>query len=67
MTDSTQIYVKPCTCKTAGEKDKPFVVRMPHRGFAVLPDEGAWWPNNAYTRRRINEGAIETAKPPKGS
>jgi hypothetical protein len=30
-----------------------------------LPPQGGWWPNDQFTHRRILDGGIELAEPPK--
>ena len=36
-----------------------------HRSAKPLPPQGGWWPNDQFTHRRILDGGIELAEPPK--
>ncbi|WLG37622.1 DUF2635 domain-containing protein [Pseudomonas rhodesiae] len=54
----TQIYLKP----VAG-RDSP----DPAKGGALLPEKGDSVPLNAYWQRRINDGDVVKAEPPKAA
>lgn len=58
MADS--IFVAPAP---VAEGEMPRVVRHPARGFALLPPEGAPWPLDDYTARRLRDGDIVEASP----
>lgn len=50
-----KVYVVPA----AGMK-----LRHPSKLAEQLPESGAFWPNDSFTRRRITEGSIKLAPPP---
>ena len=58
---AASIFVVPAP---VAEGDLPRVVRHPARGFALLPPEGALWPLDDYTARRLRDGDIVETSPP---
>lgn len=58
---SNTVYVIPAP---VAEGELPRVVRHPARGLAILPPEGASWPFDDYTARRLRDGDIVEAPPP---
>jgi hypothetical protein len=59
---SERLYLKPAHSKRLGRNH---IVRQPERNGAPLPAEGASVPRNAYYLRRLAEGSVVEAKPPR--
>lgn len=58
------MYVKP---NKSQRLNQVLVVRQPERGGEPLPEAGAHVPRGAYWLRRLREGSVVEAKPPRPS
>lgn len=56
------LYAKPANSERLG---RVLVVRQPERDGAPLPAAGAKVPPNAYWLRRLREGSVTEATPPR--
>ena len=57
------IFVKPGINKTG----KPNRVRLPDKPHLFLPEEGDFVPANKFWLRRLRDGSVVVAEPPKTS
>lgn len=62
MHDEKRIYVKPAISPTTG---KPLQVRWPTKPSVSVPPEGMYVPRDAHWLRRLQDGSVIEATPPR--
>lgn len=61
MTEQKQVFIKPAT----GADGQPLKVRKPDKPLELLEEAGEWVKKSIHWLRRLMDGSVVEAKPPK--